>query len=153
MQKKEKSTSNESLFLMVIVRFSFEVYVTLRSNLFYVEEILGVKGYGCGRDRNIFIQCTTIADICPHSKRHRFGLYDGITESKFSFSKFTGNRILSQISSCLVEQFDYLGSLQLNGSQLLSLLSILSRSLAVALARALALDLGLHLTLLLQRDI
>ena len=45
----------------------------------------------------------------------------------------------------------YLGSLQLNGGLLLPLLTALSRSLA--LAWALALDLGLHLPLLLKRDI
>lgn len=48
-------------------------------------------------------------------------------------------------------QAGYLGSLQLNGGLLLPLLTALSRSLA--LAWALALDLGLHLALLLQRDI
>lgn len=46
-------------------------------NLFYVEEILGVKGDGCGWDRNIFIQCATVADIGPHGERHGFGLWDG----------------------------------------------------------------------------
>lgn len=50
-----------------------------------------------------------------------------------------------------VSQGVYLGSLQLNGGLLLPLLTALSWSLA--LAWALALDLGLHLPLLLQRDI
>lgn len=71
---------------MVIRSFDFkngllQVFVMLGSksrNLFYVEEILGVKGDGCGRDWNIFIQCTAVADIGPHSKRHRFGLLVGI---------------------------------------------------------------------------
>lgn len=49
--------------------------------LFYVEEILGVKGDGCGRYRNILIQCATIADVGPHSKCHRFSLEDGNTNS------------------------------------------------------------------------
>lgn len=51
----------------------------------------------------------------------------------------------------IVSQVGHLGSLQLNGGLLLPLLAALSRSLA--LAWALALDLGLHLPLLLQRDI
>lgn len=62
-----------------------------------MEEILGVKGDGCGWDRNIFIQCATVADIGPHGERHRFGLWDGITGSKFSSFRFNAGRILPQI--------------------------------------------------------
>lgn len=42
--------------------------------LFYVEEILGIKGDGCGWYWNILIQCATIADVGPYSKCHRFSL-------------------------------------------------------------------------------
>ena len=45
--------------------------------LFYVKEILGVKGDGCGWYWNILIQCATIADVGPYSKCHRFSLDDG----------------------------------------------------------------------------
>lgn len=45
--------------------------------LFYVEEILGVKGDGGGWYWNILIQCAAIADVGPHSERHRFGLVGG----------------------------------------------------------------------------
>lgn len=49
------------------------------TNLFYVEEVLGVEGDGCGWDRNVFIQCAAVADVGPHGEGHRFGLRDGIT--------------------------------------------------------------------------
>lgn len=62
-----------------------------------MEEILGVKGDGCGWDWNVFIQCTTVADISPHGERHRFGLWDGITGSNFSSFRFKAGRILRQI--------------------------------------------------------
>lgn len=113
-----------------------------------MKEILGVKGDGCGWNRNIFIQRATVADIGPHGERHRFGLRDGNTGRKMSSFRFKAGRILPQI---VLGQLGYLGSLQLNGSLLLPLLSTLSRSLA--LAGALALDLGLHFPLLLQGDI
>lgn len=113
-----------------------------------MKEILGIKGDGCGWNRNIFIQRTTVADIGPHGECHRFGLWDGNTGRKLSSFRFKAGRILPQI---VPGQLGYLGSLQLNGSLLLPLLSTLSRSLA--LAGALALDLGLHFPLLLQGDI
>lgn len=53
--------------------------------LFYVEEILGVKGDGCGWYWNILIQRATIADVGPHSKRHRFSLEDGSTHEAISY--------------------------------------------------------------------
>lgn len=119
-----------------------------RVNLFYVEEVLCVKGDGCGGDWNVFIQRTTVADVCPHSKRHRFGLWGGSTGSQFSSFRVRDSFHRFFFFAC---QLGYLSSLELNGGQLLPLLSVLSRSLA--LAGALALDLGLHLALLLQRDI
>lgn len=48
-------------------------------NLFYVEEVLGIKGDGCGRNWNVLIQSTAVADIGPHSKCYRFGLEDTVT--------------------------------------------------------------------------
>lgn len=67
------------------------------ANFFYVEEILGVKGDGGGWDRDIFIQCTTVADIGPHGERHRFGLWDGITGSNYSSFRFNAGRNLPQM--------------------------------------------------------
>lgn len=42
--------------------------------LFDVEEVLGIKGDGSAGHRNVLIQSTTVADIGPHSKCHRFSL-------------------------------------------------------------------------------
>ena len=51
----------------------------VHTHFFYVEEILGVKGDGCGWYWNILIQSATIADIGPYSKCHRLGLEVGNT--------------------------------------------------------------------------
>lgn len=48
--------------------------VTYFKYLFYVQEIFGIKRDGSGRDWNILIQGTTVADIGPDSKCHWFGL-------------------------------------------------------------------------------
>lgn len=134
-----------------------------------MQEVLGVKGDGCGWHWNIFIQCATIANVGPYSKCHRFTLKDGNTSSvrirkvylkwlKTSYSNGVEDFLLiwgkihnKDKLAWTLSQPVYLGSFQLNGSLLFPLLSALSRSLT--LAWALALDLSLHLPLLLERDI
>lgn len=54
--------------------------------LFYMEEILGIKGDGCGWYWNILIQCTTIADIGPYSECHRFSLDHGNTHREHTYA-------------------------------------------------------------------
>lgn len=75
---------------MVIVRIT-------STSLFYVEEVLGVKGDGCGWDRNIFIQGATVADIGPHGERDRFGLWGGIRGSRSSSFRVNSGRIRPQM--------------------------------------------------------
>lgn len=52
------------------VTFDQKVFV----HLFYVEEILGIKGDGGSWYWNILIQCATVTDIGPYSKCHWFSL-------------------------------------------------------------------------------
>lgn len=44
------------------------------SYLFNVQEVFGFEGYGHALHRNVITGAGVVTDICPHSKRHRFGL-------------------------------------------------------------------------------
>ncbi len=43
-------------------------------HLLDVKEVFSIKGNGSASDRNVLIQGTTVADVCPHGKGHSFGL-------------------------------------------------------------------------------
>lgn len=42
--------------------------------LFNVQEVFGFEGYGHALHRNVIAGAGVVTNICPHSKRHRFGL-------------------------------------------------------------------------------
>lgn len=44
------------------------------SNLFDVQEVFGLEGYGHALHGDVVAGAGVVADICPHSKRHWFGL-------------------------------------------------------------------------------
>lgn len=76
-QNTEKRPLNLSQTYSVSVATRCCSNETMKVYLLYVEEVLGVERDGCGRDRNVLIQSTTVADIGPHSERYGFALWDG----------------------------------------------------------------------------
>lgn len=81
----KKKEEGRSKFMSCRFTKSYVWAINRDMHLFYVEEILGVKGDGCSWYWNILIQCATIADVGPHSKCHRFSLEDGSKHEAISY--------------------------------------------------------------------